>query len=46
MKYRLTMKRGRREVVIGEFPNMYRVDLIICLLDWDGSWKPIIVVIG
>lgn len=43
MKYRLTMERGKRSVVIGEFPNMYRVDLIVCLLDWDGSWKPIIV---
>ena len=43
MKYRLTMKRGKRMVVIGEFPNLYRVDLIVCLLDWDESWKPIIV---
>jgi len=46
MKYRLTMKRGKRAVVIGEFPSLYRVDLIVCLLEWDGSWSPVIENIG
>ena len=42
MKYRLTMKRGKKAVVIGEFPSLYRTNLVICLLEWDGSWKRII----
>ena len=41
MEYRLTMKRGKRQVVIGEFPNKNRAELVFCLLEWDGSWKPI-----
>lgn len=41
--YRLTMKRGIRSVFIGLFPSMYRAENVAFNLEWDGSWKPIII---
>lgn len=40
--YQLEMKRGKRLVLIGLFPNKYRVQWAVCHLEWDGSWKPVI----
>jgi len=39
---KLVMKRGKREVLIGLFPNRYRVDWTICHLDWTSGWKPVV----
>jgi len=43
MKFRLYMKRGKRAVLIGEFPNRNRAGQISVILEWDGSWKPLII---
>lgn len=43
--YSLTMKRGNkrpRYVFIGLFPSLYRLEVVECNLEWDGSWKPVI----
>jgi len=41
-KYRLEMVRGKRTIFIGEFATKYRVEQIPGLLEWDGSWRPVI----
>jgi len=41
-KYRLEMARGKRTVFIGEFATKYRVEQIPVLLEWDGSWSPVV----
>jgi len=46
MKFRLSMRRGKRTVLIGEFPNRYRANQISVILEWDGSWKPVVAEIG
>ena len=38
--YRLIMIRGKRQVLIGFFPNRNRAETISVILEWDGSWKP------
>ena len=40
--WRLTMLRGRRQVLIGLFPSSYRAKWAADALEWDGSWKPVI----
>lgn len=40
--YKLIMKRGKRQVLIGFFPSRYRAETISVILEWNGSWKPII----
>lgn len=40
MKIRLIMKRGKREVVIGDFPSQYRAEMVFERLEWSYSWKP------
>ena len=43
MKYRLIMKRGKREVVIGDFPSLYRAEAVYGSMTWSASWKPLII---
>ena len=44
MKYQLEMWQGRKRcVVIGQFPTRRRAEIIVGLLDWSASWRPVIV---
>ena len=42
IRFLLTMKRGAKEVFIGGFSSLYRIEVIVNALEWDGSWKPVI----
>lgn len=42
LQVKLAMKRGRRLVLIGLFPSIYRAEVVADALGWDSSWKPVI----
>lgn len=37
--FRVDMKRGKRSVFLGYFPNEYRARTVITRLDWSPDWK-------
>ena len=43
IRFLLVMRRGTRGVFIGGFPSRYRAVLVAENLEWDESWKAIIV---
>jgi hypothetical protein len=42
----LQMKRGKRRVFIGLFPDLYRAEVVAARLEWNGDWSPIFITVA